>query len=152
VLRWPRTGLPTVVLVLAVIAIAYLYIVDPLTATALAWPQWGRIIVAVVLLAPIGLLLGVFLPTGMTAVVGLVREGVDEGRLVAWCWAVNGFFSVLGATLTTVLSMALGFDRTILVGLALYVVAASVLPLRGEPADELAVAEPAVDDRTAVPV
>ncbi len=152
VLRWPRTGLPTVVLVLAVIAIAYLYIVDPLTATALAWPQWGRIIVAVVLLAPIGLLLGVFLPTGMTAVVGLVREGVDEGRLVAWCWAVNGFFSVLGATLTTVLSMALGFDRTILVGLALYAVAASVLPLRGEPTDELAVAEPAVDDRTAVPV
>ena len=43
---------------------------------------------------------------------------------MAWCWAVNGFFSVLGATLTTVLSMALGFDRTILVGLALYVVAA----------------------------
>ena len=57
---------------------------------------------------------------------------------MAWCWAVNGFFSVLGATLTTILSMALGFDRTILVGLALYVVAASVLPSREEPADELA--------------
>ncbi len=152
VLRWPRTGLPTVVLALALIAIAYLYLVDPLTAAALAWPQWGRIILAVVLLAPIGLLLGVFLPTGMTAVVGLVREGVDEGRLVAWCWAVNGFFSVLGATLTTVLSMALGFDRTILVGLALYVVAASVLPLRAEPADELAVHETAAHDRIAVPV
>ena len=131
VLRWPRTGLPTVVLLLAVIAIVYLYIVDPLTAAALAWPQWGRIVLAVVLLLPIGLLLGVFLPTGMTAVVGLARR-VDEGRVVAWCWAVNGFFSVLGATLTTVLSMALGFDRTILAGLALYVVAASVLPSREE--------------------
>ena len=105
-----------------------------------------------VLLLPIGLLLGVFLPTGMTAVVGLVRERVDEGRLVAWCWAVNGFFSVLGATLTTILSMALGFDRTILVGLALYVVAAFVLPSRDSAVDEPAVAETAADDRTAIPV
>ena len=67
---------------------------------------------------------------------------------MAWCWAVNGFFSVLGATLTTILSMALGFDRTILVGLALYVVAASVLPSREEPADELAVTRrPPTTDR-----
>ena len=152
VLRWPRTGLPAVVLLLAVIALVYLFAVDPLTAAALAWPQWGRIVLAVVLLLPIGLLLGVFLPTGMTAVVALVRARVDEGRLVAWCWAVNGFFSVLGATLTTILSMALGFDRTVLIGLALYVVAAFVLPSRDAPSDEPAATMTTADDRTAIPV
>ena len=80
------------------------------------------------LLFPIGLLLGMFLPTGMDAVVLTAdRAGADQGRLVAWCWAVNGFFSVLGASLTTVVSMAFGFDRAVLAGLVLYVVAASVV-------------------------
>ena len=44
-----------------------------------------------------------------------------------------------------------GFFVTILIGLAIYVVAASVLPSREEPADELAVAKTGADDRTAVP-
>jgi MFS-type transporter involved in bile tolerance (Atg22 family) len=52
-----------------------------------------------------------------------MRPGVDQGRLVAWCWAVNGFFSVLGSSLTTMLSMSFGFDRTVVIGLVLYVVA-----------------------------
>ena len=66
----------------------------------------------------------------MKAVVATAdRSGADQGRLVAWCWAVNGFFSVLGASLTTVVSMAFGFDRAVLAGLILYVVAAVVVPV-----------------------
>ena len=40
-----------------------------------------------------------------------------RGRLVAWCWAVNGFFSVIGSSVTTILSMAVGFNRALLAGL-----------------------------------
>ena len=54
-------------------------------------------------------------------------EYYDEGRLVAWCWAVNGFFSVIGSTATTMLSMTFGFNRTVVVGLVLYVAAVAVL-------------------------
>jgi fucose permease len=46
---------------------------------------------------------------------------------VAWCWAVNGFFSVIGSTATTMLSMTFGFDRTMLIGLVLYAVATAVM-------------------------
>jgi len=77
-----------------------------------------------VLLFPVGLLLGVFLPTGIDA--ALDAAGPDEavrGRLVAWCWAVNGFFSVLGSSVTTILSMSLGFNKAVVAGLGLYVIA-----------------------------
>jgi hypothetical protein len=39
---------------------------------------------------------------------------------------VNGFFSVIGSSATTILSMSVGFNRALLVGLALYVVAVVV--------------------------
>jgi len=125
-----RRGLPAVTAVLVVIAVAYLAVADPITDVALAWPQWARITLVFLLLFPVGLLLGVFLPTGMDAVVAATGTDAsaapDRGRLVAWSWAVNGFFSVLGASLTTLISMAYGFDRSVLAGLALYVLATAV--------------------------
>ncbi len=54
---------------------------------------------------------------------------------MAWCWAVNGFFSVIGSSVTTVASMTFGFDRTVMFGLALYLVAlGALLAGRGAPA------------------
>ena len=125
--RWRARALPAVTAALALLAGTYVAISDPLTETALAWPQWARIVVVFVLLFPVGLLLGVFLPTGMDAAVeGSEAAEIDDGergRLVAWCWAVNAFFSVLGASLTTIISMSYGFDRAVLAGVVLYVVA-----------------------------
>jgi hypothetical protein len=42
---------------------------------------------------------------------------------VAWGWAVNGFASVIGSVLTTILAMAFGFQAVLVLGLAVYVVA-----------------------------
>jgi len=42
---------------------------------------------------------------------------------VAWGWAVNGFASVVGAVLATLLSMAYGFHVVLWLGLAAYLVA-----------------------------
>jgi hypothetical protein len=61
-----------------------------------------------------------FMPLGLTRV-GTLREHGDE--YVAWAWAVNGFFSVIGSVLTTILAMEFGF-RTVQVGaLAVYAIA-----------------------------
>jgi len=120
-------GLPVAVGALMVVSLLYMLVSTPITDVALAWPQWARILTVVALLFPVGLLLGVFLPSGIDA--ALAAAGHDEavqGRLVAWCWAVNGFFSVIGSSATTILSMSVGFNRALLVGLALYVVAVVV--------------------------
>jgi hypothetical protein len=125
--RRSSIGLPVAVGALLVVSLLYMAVATPITDIALAWPQWARIATVVALLFPVGLLLGVFLPSGIDA--ALEAAGPDEavrGRLVAWCWAVNGFFSVIGSSATTILSMSVGFNRALLVGLALYVVAVVV--------------------------
>ena len=63
--RWPGGGLPVVTATLIVLAAVYMLRRDAVTDAALSWPQWARIALVFVLLFPIGLLLGMFLPTGM---------------------------------------------------------------------------------------
>ncbi len=111
-----------------VVGLLYVLVSDPISEAVLAWSEPLRIVLVFVLLFPVGVLLGMFLPTGIDRARAMASDaGVDDGRLVAWCWAVNGFFSVIGSTSTTMLSMTFGFDRTLIIGLALYVVATAVM-------------------------
>ena len=73
------------------------------------------------MLAPLGLCLGMFMPLGL----GVGSRTQPHGEeYVAWAWAVNGFFSVIGSVLTTILSMTFGFRAVQFVALGVYVVAA----------------------------
>ena len=111
-----------------VVTLLYLFISDAVTDQVLAWSEAGRIALVMVMLFPIGVMLGMFLPTGVDRARELAGfAGADTGRVVAWCWAVNGFFSVIGSTATTMLSMTFGFDRTLVIGLVLYAVATAVM-------------------------
>ena len=107
--------------------------IDPITDVALAWSEPLRIALVIAMLMPVGMVLGVFLPAGIDRASFLTadRDENQRGRFVAWCWAVNGFFSVIGSSVTTVASMTFGFDRTVLIGLVLYVVAIAALQNAG---------------------
>ncbi len=132
----PRVGLPIALGALFAVTTVYLLISDAVTDVALAWSQPMRIALVFVMLLPVGIALGVFLPAGIdraTSLTGAV-VGSDEGRFVAWCWAVNAFFSVIGASVTTVASMTFGFDRTVMIGLALYMAALGALVIGWSPA------------------
>jgi hypothetical protein len=146
--RWGIVGLPAVTAALMALCVLYIAVVEPITRNALSLPQWARILLVIVMLFPVGLLLGVFLPTGIDA--ALAAAGPDQavqGRLVAWCWAVNGFFSVIGSSVTTILSMSVGFNQTLLTGVGLYVVAVLVQLVPQNEADE-----DALDALVAAPV
>jgi hypothetical protein len=137
--RWGVVGLPAVTGALMAVCVLYIAVSEPVTRHALSLPQWERICIVVLLLFPVGLLLGVFLPTGVDA--ALDAAGHDEavqGRLVAWCWAVNGFFSVIGSSVTTILSMSVGFNQALMAGLALYVIAVLVQLVAQSDVEELA--------------
>ena len=76
------------------------------------------------ILAPLGLCLGMFMPLGLRTVGGMTNHA-DE--YVAWAWAINGVFSVIGSVLTTILSMSFGFRAVQLLALVLYLVAGATL-------------------------
>ena len=116
----PRRAVVTSGVMLGLLGIFYLLALDPLTDALLLWPLWARIGVTVALLAPLGLCLGMFMPLGLTVVGGL---GDHPDEYVAWGWAVNGFFSVIGSVGTTILAMAYGFRAVQIAALCVYGVA-----------------------------
>ncbi len=79
-----------------------------------------RVVVALAMLAPLGLCLGMFMPLGLGVVNGL---SAHPDEYVAWAWAVNGFFSVIGSVLSTILAMSIGFRSVQLIALGVYAVA-----------------------------
>jgi hypothetical protein len=83
-----------------------------------------RVALATLSLAPLGLMLGCFMPLGLGVV---SRLGASSREYVAWAWAVNGFFSVVSSVLATLLSMSWGFGTVLWLALAVY--AAGVLAL-----------------------
>jgi predicted membrane-bound spermidine synthase len=84
---------------------------------ALGLDLWLRILIAVIVLAPLGILLGMPFPLGLRIVSG------EASALVSWAWGVNGFFTVIGTVSTLIFGMAFGFKVVLLVGAAGYVLA-----------------------------
>jgi hypothetical protein len=113
--------MPVLLAVLAVITIFYEFGLDNLTTSLLDESLFVRVVVSLIVLAPLGFCLGMFMPLGLSLVAKLSSHG-DE--YIAWSWAVNGFFSVIGSVLTTILSMSYGFSTVQFLALGVYVVAA----------------------------
>jgi hypothetical protein len=90
-----------------------------------------RVALAALLITPLGLCLGAFLPLGLRTV---AAASPHSREYVAWAWAVNGFFSVIASILATMLAMGMGFDRLMLVSLAVYAAGALALARFPEPA------------------
>jgi hypothetical protein len=76
-----------------------------------------RVLLTVALVAPVGVCLGGFMPLGLRTIGGSTPHAREY---VAWCWAVNGFFSVTGSILSTLLAMAFGYHLVLLVAVAIY--------------------------------
>jgi len=74
-------------------------------------PLTLRVLLALILILPLGLLLGI--PFAW----GLHRIGPERTPMA---WAVNAFFTVIGAGLSVVLSMNLGFTMVWILGAACY--------------------------------
>ncbi len=109
---------------LALLTVCLLFGTGPLFHATLPWPILTRAIIAGVAIAPLGIVLGAFMPLGLTAVAGITRH---KDEYVAWGWAVNGFASVVGSVSTTILSMSFGFSTVLLLALASYCIASTGL-------------------------
>lgn len=91
----------------------------PRLVPALLWlPLWGRIVVAIIMIAPLGLAMGMPFPRGL-------RE-TGNGSLPAppFYWGLNGIMSVIGSVTTVFVALTAGFQAAMLMGSACYLLAA----------------------------
>lgn len=79
-----------------------------------------RIATGVLLMAPVGFIMGIPFPTGLQLL------ATTRPNMLAWAWAINGFTSVLGASLAVLLAIHLGFRNVVLIALLIY--ASTLLP------------------------
>jgi hypothetical protein len=91
----------------------------PKLVPALLWlPLWGRIVVAIVLIAPLGLAMGMPFPRG------LKETGQNSLPAPPFYWGLNGIMSVIGSVTTVFVALIWGFQAAMLMGSACYVLAA----------------------------
>ncbi|HET9701225.1 MAG TPA: SAM-dependent methyltransferase, partial [Burkholderiales bacterium] len=109
---------------IAAIVLLYVLVLPALFVPLSALPQGLRLAAAAALVAPLAFWMGMPLP--------LVIGRLDP-QLVAWGWGLNGFASVVGAVLATLLAIHLGFNAVLVLAAVLYLAAAAVAP-RGAPA------------------
>jgi len=98
------------------------FITPILFRSTIQWPLLMRIIMTLLLVAPMGILLGVPFPTGIKAV------SRESGAFIPWAWGVNGFFTVIGSVGAVILGMMLGFKIVILLAAAFYAIAIFLIP------------------------
>ena len=118
----PTAGVVVGVVFVALCALTAFYAwgLDPVMDAALDQSLAVRVLIALLVTAPLGLCLGMFMPLGLGVVSGM-SPYPDE--FVAWSWAVNGFFSVIGSVLSIILAMSIGFRAVQGIALAVYGVA-----------------------------
>jgi SAM-dependent methyltransferase len=113
-------------LTLAVMAIGglsllYLGILPGLFQTLTHLSDAAKIAVSIALIAPLAICMGMPFPTGTMRLASTAQESIP------WAWAINGFASVVGAVLATLLAIHLGFAVVILLAVLIYGMAAAAL-------------------------
>jgi hypothetical protein len=98
------------------LALTFLYraTLAPIHQAALHWPLAPRVALSVLLLLPLGFVLGHFFPLGLR-----LAEAQHE-PLIPWAWAINGCASVTGTVLAVVLAMTVGFELVWMLSVAVY--------------------------------
>lgn len=108
--------------VLLIVILLTSFITPLLFRSTIQWSLPMRILLTLVLLAPMGILLGIPFPTGIKIV------SIESANFIPWAWGVNGFFTVIGSVGAVILGMMLGFKIVIALAAAIYLLALLVMP------------------------
>ena len=109
------SALRKIVPLLGVVILALAVILEVALDGALSLPLPARVVIVMVLLAPMNFLMGMPFP------LGLARLKRLEPRLVPWALGVNGGASVVASILCIVIAMESGFRAVSLISVAIYV-------------------------------
>jgi hypothetical protein len=115
--HWSLAPLAGVVILSSVYAIG----LSPVIERTMSLPLAARILMTSAVIAPLGFMMGMPLPTGVT----VLRQ--REPQLVLWAWGLNGFCSVVGPVIAIITAQAAGYRATIGLAVLMYLMASVVL-------------------------
>lgn len=110
-----RVGWKSAVGVIMVGVLITAFAVPLVTAASYGMSKMVRIVLSVVLIAPLGLVMGMMYPEGVRL---LEKHGVAE--LVPWVWAVNGVAGVFASVAGMFIAIQFGYTALLLLGAAAY--------------------------------
>lgn len=110
--RWSPTVWPVAGIVL--FGVGNLTALPLLLDVAMGWPMTLRLVLGIMLIAPLAFCMGMPFPLGMTRLAG------EDTELLPWAYGVNACFSVMCASMATLLAIEIGFSGVVLLALGLY--------------------------------
>ncbi|MDH3562617.1 MAG: SAM-dependent methyltransferase [Gammaproteobacteria bacterium] len=96
------------------VGLLYLLALGPLFSMLNWLPIFMKVIISVLLIAPLAFCMGMPFPLGMA------RLGKAAPAFIPWVWGVNGCASVLSAVIATILAIHFGFTVVVISALMLY--------------------------------
>ena len=114
--RLPRT-LKKILLLVVGVVIVYIIVLPPIFYGLVQFALPIRIVIAVVMMAPLAMVMGMPMPSGIR----LLARSAPE--IIPWAWGVNGATSVMGSVAALVIAILTGFNQALIVGSSLYLLA-----------------------------
>lgn len=88
--------------IICVVLVLYYTLIPVLFESTLSLPLSARLIIASFSILPLGILLGMPFPTGLSLL-------SQQTELIPWAWGVNSFFTVIGTIISIIIGMTFGF-------------------------------------------
>ena len=101
--------------------IVYMVLLPSIFQLFLGQPDVIKIMLSLVLIAPLAFFMGMPFPIGMSSL------AVTSSETIPWAWGVNGCSSVISSVLVILLAMNFGFNIVIVFALGFYMLAGIVL-------------------------
>ncbi len=105
---------------IAAITLLYLLLLPALFQQLIGLADGIKVSLSFLLIAPLAFCMGMPFP------IGLKRLADSAPDFIPWAWGINGFASVISASMATLLAIEFGFTVVLLLALGLYAAAATI--------------------------
>ena len=106
---------------ISAIALLYMALLPMLFQQLMGLADGIKMVLSLSLIAPLAFCMGMPFPIGLNRVADRLPD------FIPWAWGINGFASVMGASLATLLAIEFGFTVVVLFALGLYAAAAVIM-------------------------
>lgn len=114
--KWPinRGKVFVIPLLITFLLLGYAILLPLLVQEAIGLPLLLKLILFLLLLGPIGFIMGIPFPAGIAFLEKHNAPGIP------WAWGINGFFSVISTVLATIIAVEVGFIWVMVLAATVY--------------------------------